>query len=115
MKSVSNNRPDAVLDLGNGKYHFNYNISEGINEEKNPVFEYDTIEIREAPTYENIVKAIIRNSVSETEEFALVNKYQKFALGISEDESDKSNYVQFLTMVDTIKDIVKQTLNTDEI
>jgi hypothetical protein len=112
MKTESNHIPETILPQGGGKFHFNFNVQE-ITEGETTSYEYGTVEVQGAETYENIVQAFIRSEVSETEEFALVNKYNRFILGLSIDEIHQDNYVAFLNRVDEIKALVKTTLNIE--
>ena len=48
MKSNSNVRPAIIQDLGNGSFHYNYNVTERkIEDEKvgeKTVYDYDTVQ-----------------------------------------------------------------------
>ena len=62
MKTNSDHRLPALLDLGDGSYHFNYNMREvEINDESGvrTAFEYDTVHVLDN-RYETIVAAMIR-------------------------------------------------------
>ena len=54
MKSNSNIRPASLLDLGDGNWHYNWNITEGVREDEQgnetPDFNYDTAFIAGEPT-----------------------------------------------------------------
>ena len=71
MKSNSNIKPKPILDLGNGKYHVNYNVVEVEREEIGVFFEYDTVLIEGVPTYEKVVEALIREKYSIYNELAI--------------------------------------------
>ena len=83
MKSNSNDRPPILQDLGNGSWHYNYNITE--------------VEIQSEP-------------MAETEEFSLINKYNAFVLGLSTDETDKTEYEAYLSEVIAVKAMVRADL-----
>lgn len=73
MKTNSDHSPVALLDLGDGSYHFNYNIHEvEINDEsaKRTAFEYDTVHVRD-DRYETIVAAMIREKYTIDEELSI--------------------------------------------
>lgn len=74
MKSISNERPDILQDLGDGSFHFNYNIKEveTITEEGviHKSFNYDTVHVNNN-NYDTIVSAMIREKYSSEEEFAI--------------------------------------------
>ena len=120
MKSNSNVRPPIILKLGDGSYHYNYNIhevpvqaepaQEGETPEEKTAFEYDTVLIWGEPNKDKCTKAVLRSLRDETEEFNLINKYNSFVLGISTDQADKKDYEDYLTEVQSIKDMVKRDL-----
>ena len=79
MKSSSDVRPAIILPLGNGSYHYNYNIVEEKVEDpetgEKTVYNYDTVQVWQKPDYENLTRAVIRSEIDETEEFSLINDY----------------------------------------
>lgn len=117
MKSNSNVRPPIILDLGDGSFHYNYNIKEvevqpaDIQQEKPETpqigYEYETVHIWGTPDYDKCVKAVLRDRRDETEEFNLINKYNAFALGLSKDPADEAEYKDYLTEVLAVKAMVK--------
>lgn len=120
MKSNSNVRPAIIQDLGNGSFHYNYNVTERkIEDEKvgeKTVYDYDTVQVWEKPTYENLTRAIIRSEIDETEEFSLINDYYAAQLGIETDEDRKekavNDYKAYLAHVAEIKQMVRDDLAT---
>lgn len=115
MKSNSNVRPDIIVDLGNGSFHYNYNIKEvevPATEERpaRTEYEYETVQVWGHPTYDKCVKAVLRDRRDETEEFSLINKYNAFTLGLSSDEADKAEYEDYLREVLDVKAMVKADL-----
>lgn len=120
MKSNSNVRPAIIQDLGNGSFHYNYNVTERkIEDEKvgeKTVYDYDTVQVWEKPTYENLTRAIIRSEIDETEEFSLINDYYAAQLGIETDEDRKkkavNDYKAYLAHVADIKQMVRDDLAT---
>lgn len=119
MKSNSNVRPPIIQDLGNGSYYYNYNIHEvrvpaepieGQEPEERTVFECEAVLIWGIPNYKKCVKAVLRDRRDETEEFNLINKYNAFALGVSEEEADKEEYEAYLEEVKAVKAMVKTDL-----
>lgn len=115
MKSNSDERPLKFLDLGDGSYHYNYNIRQVEIEDENGVkrtgYEYDTVQIQGLPTYEKCVKAIIREEIDADKEFSIINKYNSLALGIKYDESAEEEYKAYLMRVSEIKMMVKADIN----
>lgn len=118
MKSFSNVRPPKLLDLGNGSWHYNFNIQEvEIENEEGEIkteYEYDTVLIWGIPNYDKCVKAVLRDRRDETEEFSLINKYNAFALGVSEEEADKEEYEAYLEEVKSVKAMVRADLDNAE-
>lgn len=120
MKSNSNVRPAIIQDLGNGSFHYNYNVTERKIEDEEvgekTVYDYDTVQVWEKPTYENLTRAIIRSEIDETEEFSLINDYYAAQLGIETDEDRKTkavnDYKTYLAHVADIKQMVMDDLAT---
>ncbi len=134
MKSSSDVRPVAIQPLGNGAYHYNYNIQERTQDpepvaqsEEDPdgaetmvndvsprvVYDYDTVEVWGVPNYKDLTRAVIRAEVSETEEFGLINDYNAARAGILDDEeAEKAEaaYTAHLRRVAEIKAQVKEDL-----
>lgn len=120
MKSNSNVRPAIIQDLGNGSFHYNYNVTERKIEDEEvgekTVYDYDTVQVWEKPTYDNLTRAIIRSEIDETEEFSLINDYYAAQLGVEKDENRKTkavnDYKDYLAHVADIKQMVRDDLAT---
>lgn len=120
MKSNSNVRPAIIQDLGNGSFHYNYNVTERKIEDEEvgekTVYDYDTVQVWEKPTYDNLTRAIIRSEIDETEEFSLINDYYAAQLGVETDEDRKTkavnDYKAYLQHVADIKKMVREDLAT---
>ena len=123
MKSSSDIRPAVIQPLGNGAYHYNYNIVE--RQETDPetgevktVYDYDTVKVWDKPTYEKLVKSVIREKLDETQEFAIINEYNAGALGVITDTTKKQEakqaYKDYLTFVAATKAMVKADLGIVE-
>lgn len=134
MKSNSDIRPTAIQPLGNGAYHYNYNIKARTQEaepqaqEENAdgitvdimaqipgvVYDYDTVEVWGVPNYKDLTRAVIRAEVSETEEFGLINDYNAAKAGLIDDEAEaeeaETRYTAHLRRVSEIKAMVKVDL-----
>lgn len=110
MKSNSNIRPETLSPLGNGKWHYNYNVVEGTRTDPDgntsPSFDYDTAVIVGEPNYAKIVTAIISERYSKDDELALTNK------GI--EDSANADYIAYREWVNEIKTMVKNDLKTLE-
>ena len=123
MKSSSDIRPAVIQPLGNGAYHYNYNIVE--RQETDPetgeiktVYDYDTVKVWDKPTYEKLVKAVIREKLDETQQFAIINEYNAGVLGVITDTTKKQEakqaYKDYLTFVAATKAMVKADLGIVE-
>ncbi len=123
MKSSSDIRPAVIQPLGNGAYHYNYNIVE--RQETDPetgeiktVYDYDTVKVWDKPTNEKLVKAVIREKLDETQEFAIINEYNAGVLGVITDTTKKQEakqaYKDYLTFVAATKAMVKADLGIVE-
>lgn len=113
MRSNSNIQPSVLLDLKDGSFHYNFNIvekEESEGETTRTVFDYDTVTVQGAPDYRNIVKEIIRDKYDASQEFGLMNDFQKFKLGIIEDPDAETKYLEFANWVEAIKMQVKSDL-----
>ena len=120
MKSNSDVRPAILQPLGNGSYHYNYNIVEEKTKDREAgektVYNYDTVQVWQKPDYESLTRAVIRSEIDETEEFSLINNYYASQLGIETDEDRKAkavaDYRAHLSLVIAIKAMVKEDLQT---
>jgi len=119
MKSTSDIRPATIQPLGNGAYHYNYNIVERTETdpetgEVRTVYDYDTVKVWDEPTYEKLVKAVIRETLDETQEFAIINEYNAGVLGVITDSAAKAAakqaYKDYLSFVANTKAMVRQDL-----
>ena len=110
MKSNSNIHPETLFPLGNGKWHYNYNIVDGTRTDPagntSPSFAYDMAVITGTPDYAKIVTAIISERYSKDDELALTNK------GI--EDSANADYVAYRELVNEIKTMVKNDLKNIE-
>lgn len=118
MKSNSNVKPAVFLPLGNGSWHYNYNVQqvEVPAPEDQPkakprtAYDYEVARFWGAPAYDTVVKAVVREKYDENKEFALINSYNSFVLGLSEDPEDKAEYETYLAELAAIKAMVKKDL-----
>lgn len=118
MKSNSNIQPQAIVDLGNGAFYYNFNVErETVTDqetgEESYVYNYDTVKVWDRPTYDKLVKAVIREEIDETAEFNFVNDYNAAELGmITDDEAERAreSYKEYLQFVRVVKAQVKNDL-----
>lgn len=113
MKSNSKTRPAPLLNVSPGRWHYNFNITERTDSETGETsFDYEAVVIDGTPDYVHLVDARVRNLYSAEEEFSLINKYNDFQAGISQDTDDRDNYLTFRQNVRAIKAEVHQLLNS---
>lgn len=113
MKSNSKTRPSSLLNVSPGRWHYNFNITEHTDSETGETsFDYEAVAIDGRPSYESLVDARVRNLYSAEEEFSLINKYNDFNAGISDDTDDRDRYLSFRQQVHAIKQEVRTLLDT---
>ena len=111
-------RPVTLEHDNDGSHIFNFNveeetaIEEGATKPTKIGYKYRTVRIFDEPTKKNIKKAIIRATLTESEEFALVNAYNSFNLGINDDESAVERYEAYLHFLNDL-DAMLNNLNLD--
>lgn len=102
-----------LLDLGDGSWHYNFNIEEieeTVDEVIQAHYEYDTVQVWGPPSYAIIVKAIIRDRYDESREFGIINEYNAHVLGIRINEEAVDVYVDFMAWVMAVKEMVAADL-----
>ena len=116
MNTVSSNiKPSAIEQLGNNTYYYNYNINseQKINEngEQETVYNFIQIHLTGIPDYKDCIKNIIREYVSQTEEFDLINRYNKIQITGEKNSEDMKKYTDYISLIDKIKTNVKRDFN----
>lgn len=120
MKSFSHNRPETIQKVGDGSHYYNYGITETQQPEIEPkeegaslppVFEYESVRIFGELTRDNITKAVLRERRDEAEEMDLVNRYNSYVLGISDNEADLTDYQAYLQEIKQTKEMVQTDLD----
>ena len=110
MKSNSTTRPNSLLKVSDSRYHYNYNIQE-VTTDNGTAFNYEVVVIEGLPTYDKVVDARIRDMISAEVELSLINKYNDYQAGLSENVADRDNYLQFRQNVHAIKQEVRAVFN----
>lgn len=110
MKSNSDDRPAIITDLGNGSYHYSYNMTQRTDQREDGTektsWDCNQVHIWGRPTRAALVKAVIRDEIDETAEFDLVNSYNAAVAGLlpeNEAEEAKTRYITYLRRVQEIK------------
>lgn len=120
MKSFSHNRPDTFQKVGDGSHYYNYGITEAQQPEIDPqeegaslppVFEYESVRIFGELTRDNITKAVLRERRDEAEEMDLVNRYNSYVLGISDNQTDLADYQAYLQEIIQTKTMVQTDID----
>ena len=116
MNTVSSNiKPRAIEQLGNNTYYYNYNITseQKINQngEQETVYNFIQIHLIGIPDYKDCVKNIIREYVSQEEEFDLINSYNKIQITGEQNSEDVNKYIDYIKLLNEIKTNVKKDFN----
>ena len=109
MKKLFNTvKPNTIEEYGVGTMLYNYNIEQGVQNEKEGYF-YNSQVFEKPLCYENIVRAIIHDNYSHDEEKKLINDYNAVIEGLLPEEK-KAEYLEFLSFRSRIKEQVKADL-----
>ena len=117
----SNVAPKVFEDLGNGNWYYNYDIKSeevtvapmGENDTERVETRYNYIQVKMAgrPDYKRCVELVIREHLTQSQEFDLINSYNRATLNLlSDEEVDKvgTEYLDYLQKVTEIKDNIKK-------
>lgn len=102
-------KPSVFLKDNDGSYLYRFNIEpemgikEGETEETQIGWKCCEVRVWEKPTKSELKKAIIRSVLDETEEFSLVNQYNKHVLKIKVDATAVDEYKEYLTFTEEIE------------
>ena len=117
----SNIAPTTTENLGNGNWYYNYDIkSEKIElplEEGEIVpreeirYNYIQIKLSGKPEYKKCVELIIREFITQTQEFDLINSANKAILSGTKSSEDITKYREYLDKVEEIKEKVAKDLS----
>ena len=115
-----NVQPNSIEKLGNGTYYYNYDITSKEVDVTNPETEevtqetrwtYIQVHLHGQPDHKECIKAIIRQYVDQDEEFDLINSSNSIVLGLSDNQTDRQKYLDYLTLVEEIKTKVRADFN----
>ncbi len=103
-------KPNKFESLNNGIWYYNYDISKDSIEDE---IRYNFIQVRiqGKPTYKKCVEAIIRQYITQNEEFNLINSYNSYQLDISLVDV---KYKEYLQLVKVIKDNVRKDFEMEK-
>ena len=116
----TNQEPKKIEFLGDGSYYYNYDIKAKVvtvspmndedEEHEETVWSFVQVHLYGKPNYSQCVRAVIRQYVDQDEEFDLINSAQRATYGLRTNSSSTQDYLDYLTLVDTIKSNVKADL-----
>lgn len=106
---------DNSTEIGNNTYYYNYNITseQKTNQdgEEETIYNFIQVQLTGVPNYKDCVKNIIREYVSQTEEFDLINSYNKIQITGEKNSEDMKKYTDYISLLDKIKTNVKRDFN----
>ena len=112
MKKYSDTMPLSLQPLGDGNYHYNYNITteqvEYMNGETRTQYVCDTVFISGEPTIAKLVAAVIAESYTADDIALLTAQHQAAEQGIGE---EPDGYVEYLTLVSETNEAAQQIIN----
>lgn len=115
-----NVQPTSIEKLGNGTYYYNYDITSKEVDVTDPETEevtqetrwtYIQVHLHGQPDHKECIRAIIRQYVDQDEEFDLINSSNSVVLGLSDNQTDRQKYLNYLTLVGEIKTKVRADFN----
>ena len=117
---ASNIAPTITENLGNGNWYYNYDIKsekvklplqEGETVPKEEIrYNYIQIKLSEKPKYKKCVELLIREFITQTQEFDLINSANKAILSGAKSSEDITKYREYLDKVEEIKEKVTKDL-----
>lgn len=116
MNTISSNiKPNAIERLGDNTYYYNYNITNeqrvNKNGEQETIYNFIQVHLTGIPDYKDCIRNIIREYVSQTEEFDLINSYNKVQLTGDKNSEDVKKYTDYINLLEEIKTNVKKDFN----
>ena len=116
MTEINSNLPlQKIQRLGNNTYYYNYitEVTQTITEDNKavPVYKYIQVHLSGQPNYKQIVQAVLREYISQNEEFDLINSYNSYQNNLTTDDTVVSKYVDYLKLVQEIKTNIKKDVD----
>lgn len=109
MKAFYDQQPLKLEKDNNGSAVFRWNIEEVTTDEEITQWKCDEVRFFGLVDRNTIKKAIIREHLTETEEFSIINKFNAHNLGIAIDETAVTKYTDYLNYTFSI-DAILETL-----
>lgn len=117
---TSNIIPTTTENLGNGNWYYNYDIKsekvklplqEGETTPKEEIrYNYIQIKLSRKPEYKKCVELLIREFITQTQEFDLINSANRAILSGVKSSEDITKYREYLDKVEEIKEKVTKDL-----
>ena len=116
MTEINSNLPlQKIQRLGNNTYYYNYitEVTQTITEDNKavPVYKYIQVHLSGQPNYKQIVQAVLREYISQNEEFDLINSANRDLISGITDSTNIDKYKQYLSKVGEIKQKVAKDFN----
>lgn len=114
----SNVKPNKVEDLKNGYWFYNYDIRLCEDQPTSEMevttgdrYEFIQVRVEGEPTYKKCVELVIREYITQSQEFDLINSYNRAIFNmLSEEGAEKAGneYMEYLQKVSEIKANVRK-------
>lgn len=108
------NKPNRIQILSSNSYYYNYNIKSKkvsvVENDKEVIkdgWSFTPIYIIGKPSYKECVRHIIREYLSQDEEFDLINSYNRDLLQGTKNTKSTDRYLEYLKLLEDIKTEVK--------
>lgn len=116
---ITDVEPATTVNLNNGNWYYNYDIQtetvvtskEDEEYKEETQYNYIQIKLSEKPTYSLCVEALIREYVSQSQEFDLINAANKDILAGKTTSDNIAKYKDYLSKVEEIKKKVKESFS----
>ena len=118
---MEHGKPAALEHDNDGSTIIRYNIEpeigtpDGESEERQIGLQCHEVRIWDKPTKASLKKAIIRDVIDESQEFAIVNAYNSHVLGIEINPDAVDEYKEFLQFRKDVDTLVVEILTEYEI
>lgn len=119
-------RPSALEAVGNGDYLYRWDIQEekvqremmqdGSDETASSdkvQYSCREVTIHGTPEYGKCIEAVIRSDYSAEAELSLINQYNAYQQGVTDDASVVGEYEEYLSFVSSVKDMVKKDMEIE--
>lgn len=113
----SNVTPQKFVNLGNGNWYYNYDIKSEVvsvprmGNEGETITEtrwnYIQVKLNSKPEYKKCVEILIREYITQSQEFDLINTANRILFSTDTEKSVPSEYLEYLNLLDEIKSKVK--------